>query len=99
MQRDIQPALFGRRRFHQECGGGPDLADLAKERAPGKDEKPEDKAKLDKEFKERADKLAEKLKLEKTFEGHTYLVSKFSVDALLKDRASFIAKKEDEKKE
>lgn len=72
-------------------------ADLAKERTPGKDEKPEDKAKLDKEFKERADKLAEKLKLEKTFEGHTYLVSKFTVDALLKDRASLIAKKEDEK--
>ncbi len=72
-------------------------ADLAKERTPGKDEKPEDKAKLDKEFKERADKLTEKLKLEKTFEGHTYLISKFTVDALLKDRASFIAKKEDEK--
>jgi len=72
-------------------------ANLAKERALVKDEKPEDKAKLDKEFKERADKLAEKLKLEKQFEGHTYLVSKFTVDALLKDRASFIAKPEDEK--
>lgn len=70
-------------------------ADLAKERAPGKDEKPEDKAKLDKEFKDRADKLAEKLKTEKALEGHTYLISKFTVDALLKDRAGFIAKKDE----
>lgn len=74
-------------------------ANLAKERVPGKDEKPEDKAKLDKEFKERADKLAEKLKLEKQFEGHTYLVSKFTVDALLKERKDFIAKPEEAKAE
>lgn len=71
-------------------------ANLPKERTPGKDEKPEDKAKLDKEFKERADKLAEKLKVEKQFEGHTYLVSKWTIEALLKERSGFIAKKDAE---
>lgn len=67
-------------------------ADLAKERTPAKEEKAEDKPKLDKEFKERTDKLAEKLKLEKQFEGYTYYVNKFTVDPLLKQRADLVAK-------
>jgi hypothetical protein len=71
-------------------------ANLPKERTPGKDEKPEDKTKLDKEFKERNDKLAEKLKAEKQFEGHTYVVTKWTIDALLKERKDFLAKKEAE---
>ncbi len=36
-------------------------AQIPKERTPGKDEKPEDKAKLDKEFKEKQKKLEDKL--------------------------------------
>jgi hypothetical protein len=37
-------------------------AQIANGRPPGKDEKPEDKAKLDKEFSERRHKLEDKLK-------------------------------------
>ena len=43
-------------------------AQLAKDRTPGKDEKPEDKDKLDKEFKEKQKKLEEKLADEKRYE-------------------------------
>lgn len=75
-------------------------ASLAGERTPGKDEKPEDKEKLDKEFKEKQDKLKEKLAKEKALANWTYLVSKWNIDAILKNRADFMAdKKGDEKKD
>ncbi|MEW6159515.1 MAG: DUF4340 domain-containing protein [Verrucomicrobiota bacterium] len=73
-------------------------ADIAKERTPGKDEKPEDKEKLDKEFKEKRDKLEEKLKTEKAYEKWTYLVSKWTIDPLLKERKDFLIEKKDEPK-
>ncbi len=73
-------------------------ANITKERTPGKDEKPEDKAKLDKEFKEKVDKLQEKLKNEQKFDKWTYLVSKWTVDALLKERKDFMAEKKDDAK-
>ena len=69
-----------------------------KERTPGKDEKPEDKEKLDKEFKEKTQKLEEKLKSEKAFEKWTYVVSKWTVDALLKERKDLLAEKREEPK-
>src|SRR5439155_21869465 len=65
---------------------------------PGKDEKPEDKEKLDKEFKDRLAKLEEKLKQEKGFEQWTYLVSKWTVDPLLKERKDLLAEKKEEPK-
>jgi hypothetical protein len=65
-------------------------ADLPKERTPGKDEKAEDKEKLDKEFKEKMSKLEDKLKQEKAFEKWTYLVSKWTVDPLLKERKDLL---------
>ncbi|HNQ87770.1 MAG TPA: DUF4340 domain-containing protein [Verrucomicrobiota bacterium] len=71
-------------------------ADLPKERAPGKDEKAEDKEKLDKEFKEKTDKLAEKLKQEKALGKWTYVVSKYTVDGLLKERHALLAEKKEE---
>jgi hypothetical protein len=71
-------------------------ADLPKERTPGKDEKPEDKAKLDKEFKEKNDKLKEKLTQEKALEKWTYLVSKWTVESMLKDRTNWMAEKKAE---
>jgi hypothetical protein len=75
-------------------------ADLAKERTPGKDEKPEDKEKLDKEFKEKQKKLEEKLNQEKAYGKWTYLVSNWTLDALLKERSQLlIEKKEEPKKE
>ena len=41
-------------------------AQLPKERTPGKDEKPEDKARLDKEFKDKQKKLEDKLSQEQS---------------------------------
>lgn len=73
-------------------------ADLPKERTPGKDEKPEEKEKLDKEFKEQQAKLSEKLKQEKSFEKWTYLVSSWTVEPLLKERSQLLVEKKPEPK-
>ena len=73
--------------------------ELPKERTASAEEKPEDKEKLDKEFKENSDKLQEKLKNEQRFEKWTYLVSRYTVDALLKPRTDFMADKKEEPKE
>ena len=75
---------------------------FVKERTPGKDEKPEDKEKLDKEFKEKLAKHEEKLKTEKAFEQWVYLVPKYTIEPLLKSRQELLKeepKKEEEKKE
>jgi hypothetical protein len=68
-------------------------ANLAKERTPGKDEKPEDKTKLDADFQANVKKLEEKLAAEKKFEGRPYLIAKFTIEPLLKDRAALLAEK------
>jgi hypothetical protein len=73
-------------------------ADLKKQREAGKDEKPEDKAKLDKEFADKLSKLDEKLKAEQAFAKWTYTVSKWTVDALLKGRGELLAEKKAEEK-
>ena len=65
------------------------------QREAGKDEKPEDKEKLDKEFKERTDKLKEKLGKEKEFEKWTYTTSKWTVEPVLKVRKDLLAEKKD----
>lgn len=70
-----------------------------KERTPGKDEKAEDKPKLDKEFTDKQKPLQEKLKNEKQFEKWTYVVPKWTIENLLKDRKDFLAEKKDEKAE
>lgn len=67
-----------------------------KERPPGKDEKPEDKEKLDKEFAESVKTLQDKLKAYKAHEKWTYLVSKWTVDAFLKERKDLLADKPEE---
>lgn len=74
-------------------------AQIPKEREAGKDEKPEDKAKLDKEFKDRQQKLEEKLKQEQSFGNWTYLVSDWTVDSLLKERGQLLAEKKEASKE
>jgi hypothetical protein len=71
---------------------------FSKERTPGKDEKPEDKEKLDKEFKEKGAKSEEKLKNEKAYEKWTYIVSKWTVEPLLKERKDLLAEKKEEPK-
>lgn len=74
-------------------------ASLSKERTPGKDEKKEDKDKLDKEFSENLKKLDEKLQKEKQFEKWNYLISKWTAESLFKPRHEMLAAKKDEKKE
>jgi hypothetical protein len=73
-------------------------ATLVKERTPEKDEKPEDKEKNDKEFKEKLQKFEDKLKQEKTYENWTYSVSKWTIDPLLKERKEFLVEKKEEPK-
>ena len=73
-------------------------AQIPKERTPGKDEKPEDKTKLDKEFKDKQQKLEEKLTQEQSYEKRVYLVSSWTVDSVLKERAQLLAEKKEEPK-
>lgn len=73
-------------------------ADLPKARTPGKDEKPEDKDKLEKEFKDRLEKLKEKLAKEKALEKWVYIVSKWTVDPVLKERGQLMVDKKDDAK-
>jgi len=72
------------------------VANPAKERAPGKDEKPEDKDKLDKEFKENLKKLEEKLAQEQAYAKWIYFVPSWSLDTLLKERSQILAEKKAE---
>jgi hypothetical protein len=72
--------------------------DFPKERTPGKDEKPEDKEKLDKEFKEKLTRQEDKLKQEKAYEKWIYLVTRFTVDPLLKERKELLIEKKEEPK-
>jgi hypothetical protein len=69
-----------------------------KERTPGKEEKAEDKEKLDKEFAESRKKLEDKLKSVKAFEKWTYVVSKWTVDPFLKERKDLLVEKKEEPK-
>jgi len=73
-------------------------AQLPKERTAGKDEKPEDKTRLDKEFKDNQKKLEDRLGQEKSFEKWVYLVSNWTVDSLLKERSQLLVEKKDESK-
>jgi hypothetical protein len=75
-------------------------ANLPRERTPGKDEKPEDKDRLDKEFKDKLAKQEEKLKTEKAFEQWVYIVPKYSIEPLLKARQELLKEEpKEEKKE
>jgi hypothetical protein len=69
-------------------------ADIAKERAPVKDEKAEDKKKNDDAFAEEKKKKEEKLAAEKKLEGWVYEVSEYTVSNLLKKRAEILAEPE-----
>lgn len=74
-------------------------ANIQKERTPGPDEKPEDKERLDKEFKENLKKHEEKLAKEQSYAGWIYLVPSWSLDVFMKERAQLCeTKKPDETK-
>jgi len=64
-----------------------------KNRPAVKGEKPEDKAKNDKSFEEQRKKLLEKVDHERKLAAWTYLVSKTTVDPLLRDRAQLLPEK------
>jgi hypothetical protein len=66
---------------------------FSRERIAGKDEKPEDKTRLDNEFTGRLKTLSEKLTTEKAFENWTFLVSGWTLDALLKNRHELLQEK------
>jgi hypothetical protein len=66
-----------------------------RERTPPADESAEDKERLDREFGEKLTKLDEKLAREQARSRWVYLVSKWTVDPLLKTRADFLETKED----
>jgi Domain of unknown function (DUF4340) len=68
--------------------------DAIKERFAAPDEKAEDKARLDKEFKERLAKLQTRIKFEKTLANWTYITPKWRLDPLLKDRAGLMMEKQ-----
>ena len=68
-------------------------ADLAKERTPGADEKPEDKAKLDEKFQERQKQLADKLEKEQKLATRPYLIAKPTIEQMLKERSALMAEK------
>ncbi|MDD5350215.1 MAG: DUF4340 domain-containing protein [Chthoniobacteraceae bacterium] len=69
-------------------------ADLPKERTPGKDEKPEDKKRLDDAFAATSKQLAETLAKAKALEARVYLVPKATFDPLWKPASEFLAAKE-----
>ncbi len=71
-------------------------AQLPKERVAGKDEKPEDKALLDKEFADQQKKIEEKLAQEKPIEKWVYFVTSWTVDPLLKERGQLLTEKKEE---
>lgn len=73
-------------------------AELKREREAAKDEKPEDKEKADKEFKEKLAKQEEKLKQEQALGKWTFTVSKWTLEALLKNRSELLAEKKDDAK-
>lgn len=68
--------------------------EVVKTRAAATDEKPEDKDRLDKEFKERVAKIEARLKFEKTLSKWTYVTPKWRLDPLLKDRAGLMIEKQ-----
>ena len=72
-------------------------ADLPSARVAAKDEKPEDKAKLDQAFKDQLGKLAEKLVKGKPFTSRVYLLPAYSLDEILKPRSQLLeeVKKDD----
>ena len=64
---------------------------FSKERTPAADEKPEDKTRLDDEFKAKLKRLEDKLASEKKLEGRVFQVAKFVLDPFLKERSGFFA--------
>jgi hypothetical protein len=65
-------------------------ASLPSSRTPAKDEKPADKAKLDKEFQAQQKTLADKLAKEQTLTNWLFEMPSYSIDELLKTRQQLL---------
>ena len=72
-------------------------ADLPTQRTAGKDEKPEDKQKLDKEFQDKNKEQQDKLAKEKAYSQWVYLVNSGLVDPLIRSRSELMVEKKEEK--
>jgi len=70
-------------------------ATLPAERAPGKDEKPDDKKKLDKEFADKLKASQDRLAQEQSLANWTYVVNGWLVDPLIRDRAQLLVEKKE----
>jgi hypothetical protein len=68
-------------------------AELPKQRIPGRDEKPEEKMKLDADFQAQQKQLAEKLEKEQAFAGRAYLVPRVHLEQLVRERSTLLADK------
>ena len=66
-------------------------ANLAQTRKPEPNEKPEDKKRLDDAFTARKKQLEDTVTKAKQFESRTFLIPKFTLDPILKDRATHLA--------
>ena len=65
-------------------------ATLPAQSIPTPNEKPEDQKKREEEFSKKKKTLEEKLAKEKKFEGRPFLINKFAIEQLLKNRADLI---------
>jgi hypothetical protein len=74
-------------------------ADFPTERKAGKDEKPEGKKALDKEFQDKLKTLQDKLRQEKSLDHWTYLVNNWLIDPLIRTRTQLMVEKKVEKKD
>ena len=72
-------------------------ADIPQKRPEGKDEKPDEKAKLDKAFATHKQQMEDKLKKEQALGKWTYLVSSWTVQPLLKKRSELLVEAKPEK--
>lgn len=68
-------------------------ADLPTARTPGKDEKPEDKTKLDKEFETQNKTLQDKLTQEKALGQWVYLVASSQLEPIMRQRGQLMVDK------
>ena len=68
---------------------------LPMERTPDKNEKPEDKASLEKQWTDKQKILKEKLERESSFNKHAYRVSSYTVESILKKKDELLKDKEE----
>ncbi len=67
-------------------------ADIPTERIPGKDEKPDEKKKLDQEFQNQTKQLQDRLKQEQSLAPWIYQINSWIIDPLIRDRAQILEK-------